>query len=105
MTRTRPFADLLAKIEADPVRRARVGERKRAIEDALVLADLRSQAGVTQREMAQALNVSQSRVSKIEHAEDLYLSTLRNYVEALGSHLEINTVFGDQTVELVESEK
>lgn len=105
MTRTRLFADLLAKIEADPVRRARIAERKRAFEDSLLLADLHGQMEVTQREIAQALNISQSRVSKIEHAEDLYLSTLRNYVEALGGHLEINAVFGDQTVELVESEK
>lgn len=101
MTRTRSFADLLGKIEADPTRRARIAERKRAIEDALLLADLRGQAGLTQREMAEVLNVSQSRVSKIEHAEDLYISTLRSYVAALGGHLEINAVFADHTVELV----
>jgi hypothetical protein len=36
----------------------------------------------------------------LEHKEDLYLSTLRDYVEALGGRLEIYAVFPDQTVSL-----
>jgi hypothetical protein len=40
-------------------------------------------------------------VSKIEHQEDIYLSTLREYVEAIGGELEIKVVFPDETVSLV----
>ncbi len=99
MTRkARPFAELEAKVMADPVRRARVEERVRAIEDALALAELRAQRGLSQREVARKLAVSQANVSRVERGGDLYLSTLRSYVEALGGHLEIAAVFDDERV-------
>jgi predicted transcriptional regulator len=56
--------------------------------------------GVTQEELAHALDVSQSNISRVERSEDLYLSTLRGYVEALGGRLEINAVFPDRTIPL-----
>jgi len=43
---------------------------------------------------------SQPNISRIEHQDDAYLSTLRSYVEALGGRLEVRAVFEDQTVEL-----
>jgi len=101
MTKTKPFAELAAKAKADPVRRARIEAYTRAIDDALALAELRNQRGVTQQEVAQTLNVSQANISRIEHREDVYLSTLRGYVAALGGRLEINAVFPDRSVSLV----
>jgi len=38
----------------------------------------------------------QPAISRIEHTEDVHLSTLRAYVEALGGRLEIAAVFGDE---------
>ncbi len=95
MTKTRPFAELAAKVKADPVRRARIAVEKLAIEDALSLAELRSQKNVTQQTMAKTLGVTQANISRIEHEEDLYLSTLRGYLAALGADLELNAVFPD----------
>jgi len=43
--------------------------------------------------MARRLQVSQASVSKLERREDLYLSVLRDYVEALGGTLELSAVF------------
>ena len=100
MTRHR-FLDLAAAAKADPVRRERIEQFTRAMEDAVALAELRQSSNVTQREMAESLEVSQANISRIEHEEDLYLSTLRGYVEALGGRLEINAVFPDRTVALV----
>jgi transcriptional regulator with XRE-family HTH domain len=71
------------------------------MEDVLALAELRQACGTTQREVAESLNVSQANVSRIEHEEDLYLSTLRGYVAALGGELELRAVFPDRTVTLV----
>ena len=105
MTKTRPFAELEAKVLADPVRRAQVAAAKRAMEDALALAELRNQQNVTQQEMAKTLGVSQANVSRIEHEEDLYLSTLRGYVAALGGELEVNAVFPDGKVTLVPAKR
>jgi DNA-binding XRE family transcriptional regulator len=105
MTKTKPFSEILEKITADPVRRERIAIYKRAMEDALALADLRASQGITQQEVAQTLGVSQSNISRIEHEEDLYLSTLRGYVEALGGRLEVNVVFPDATVSLIAAER
>jgi len=101
MTKTKPFAELAAKVKADPVRRERIETAKRATMDALALADFRARQAMTQKEMAQILGVTQSNISRIEHEEDLYLSTLREYLTALGAELEVNAVFPDGKVTLV----
>jgi len=100
MSRRGSFKELKAPIEADPSRRARVDERKHAMRDVLALAALRASREVTQEGLADALGVSQPNISRIEHQDDAYLSTLRSYVEALGGRLEVRAVFDDQTVEL-----
>ncbi|HEY7035464.1 MAG TPA: XRE family transcriptional regulator [Thermomicrobiales bacterium] len=99
--KSRPFADIAAEALADPVRRARIEERKRAIDAALALAELRTGRGVNQRAMAETLGVSQANVSRIEHEEGIYPSTLRKYVGALGGEIEITVVFPDEKVSLV----
>jgi transcriptional regulator with XRE-family HTH domain len=65
------------------------------MEDALALADLRERQGVTQVEVATRLGVNQGNISRIEHREDLYLSTLRGYVAALGGELQLVARFPD----------
>ncbi|MDQ2784673.1 MAG: helix-turn-helix domain-containing protein [Chloroflexota bacterium] len=87
-----------AEIDADPVRRARVESGKRAMETVLALAELRNARGVTQQDVAGRINSSQANVSRIEHEEDVYLSTLRAYIEALGGHLEMRAIFPDGEV-------
>ena len=104
MPRTKPFAELAAKVKADPESRAWIALEKQAIEDALTLAELRTRQNVTQQTMAQTLGVTQANISRIEHEEDLYLSTLRGYVAALGGELEVNAVFPDGKVTLVPAE-
>src|SRR5215216_3546801 len=104
MTTTRPFAELAEKVKADPVRRERIATYKRAMLDALALAELRAQRGVSQQDVAGKLGVTQANISRIEHEEDLYLSTLRSYVAALGGELEVNAVFADGKVALVPAD-
>ncbi|WP_432212051.1 XRE family transcriptional regulator [Bosea vestrisii] len=48
------------------------------------LRELRQIAGKAQADIASALNIKQPSVSKIEKQTDMYLSTLRSYVEAVG---------------------
>lgn len=105
MTRTRPFAELAAEAKADPVRRARIETYKRAMRDAIALAELRKQRGATQTDLAEVLEVTQANISRIEHEEDLYLSTLRDYVAALGGELELVAVFPDTTVTLAPTRR
>jgi DNA-binding XRE family transcriptional regulator len=103
--KTRPFAELVADLRADPERRERIAQLTRAMKDALALAELRQALGVAQREVAETLNVTQANVSRIEHEEDLYLSTLRAYVAALGGNLELRAVFPERTVTIAAGPK
>jgi DNA-binding XRE family transcriptional regulator len=100
MSGRRPFKELRASIDADPVRRARVVDAKHAMREALALSELRASRDVTQQVLAEALDVTQPNVSRIEHEDDVFLSTLRSYVEALGGRLEVRAVFDDLTVDL-----
>jgi transcriptional regulator with XRE-family HTH domain len=71
-------------------RRAKIDRRYRELRDEVEsLQQLRRAAGRAQIEIAAALRIKQPSVSKIEKQTDLYLSTLRSYVEALGGKLEL----------------
>ena len=72
-------ADMLAKMPHDHLRAARQ---------------------MTQVNLAQVLGVNQSAVSKLEKRTDMYLSTLRSYIEAMGGELEIQAVFPEGSVRI-----
>ena len=105
MARTRPFSELVTEVDADPVRRQRIESCKRAIRDAMALAELRTRRGATQTDLAGALGVTQANISRIEHEEDLYLSTLRGSVAALGGELGLLAVFPETTVTLAPTKR
>ena len=83
---------------SDPDWDAGVLERQQAMEDAVALAQLRQSRHVTQVQLAEHLGITQGNVSRLEGRGDIYLSTLRSYIQALGGHLEIAAVFDDQRV-------
>jgi len=71
-------------------RRARVEARAQELKDQVEgLGELRRVAGKAQVEIASVLRVKQPSVSKIEKQADMYLSTLRSYVEAIGGQLDL----------------
>ena len=85
---------------ADPEIAARAAvaraEAERMEQDYLrTLSQLRHARRLTQVQLAAALGVSQAQVSRIENQADLYLSTLRSYVEAMGGELQLHAVFPD----------
>ena len=59
---------------------------------------------MTQLQLGDAVGVHQSEVSKIEHRSDICISTLVDYVEALGGHLELRAVFPDRSVRISQFE-
>ena len=61
----------------------------------MALEELRSAKELTQSDMAEILDVPQSSISRIEQRADMYLSTLRNYIHAVGGELRIQAVFPD----------
>jgi transcriptional regulator with XRE-family HTH domain len=96
-----PFSELFA--EMSPEARARVDARVRETVARLRLADIREAIGQTQLVMAAKLKLGQASVSKIESATDMYLSTLRRYIEALGGELVISAKFPEGTVIPIDS--
>ena len=99
----RRFDDL--KHKASPEQRAeskRWAKQEAARLEALEmdLKAMRELLGKTQVEVATALKMSQGQVSETERREDLLLSTLRRYVEALGGELEVIANFGDKRIKL-----
>ena len=71
-------------------RRERIDARFQELKDEVEgLGELRRMAGKAQADVASALNIKQPSVSKIEKQADLYLSTLRSYVEAVGGQLDL----------------
>ncbi len=79
-------------------------ERVAEIEDELRLAAgltaLREQAGLSQRELARRLRVSQPRVAAIERASNITIEVLDQYIEAVGGQLEITIHQGTQRIPL-----
>jgi transcriptional regulator with XRE-family HTH domain len=98
------YAEREAEILRDPERRARIASEAAAILAANRLARLREQAGLTQTAVARILGISQSRVSKLERAEDLNISTLERYVAALGGELHVDARIGDEVIEMTADE-
>jgi DNA-binding XRE family transcriptional regulator len=98
----RKFNEIAAEIEANPDRRARVDAYERELrEQMLLLQKLREHQRVTQHELAEALGVAQSNISRIDHEDDPQVSTIRKFVEALGGELVLQAKIGDDTIDLL----
>jgi DNA-binding transcriptional regulator YiaG len=102
VARARHWKDVKAEaIERGQLTGEGLAEARRA-QDARIrayrLAQVRQAQHVNQTELAQRMQVSQSRVSRIERGElsATETGTLASYVEALGGTLEIVADFGDQ---------
>jgi transcriptional regulator with XRE-family HTH domain len=76
------------RMMADPMTAQRIRDEVANAHRSVALAELRSGV-VTQEEVAQILGVSQRRVSAIENATDVQISTLRSYLRSLGYSLEL----------------
>jgi transcriptional regulator with XRE-family HTH domain len=84
----RNLKQIIAALPTD--RQARIDARYREMKDEVEgLRELRQIAGKAQAEIATTLNIKQPSVSKIESQADMYLSTLRSYVEAIGGELDL----------------
>lgn len=66
------------------------------VSEEMALRELRKAHHRTQASMAKKLGIGQDGVSRLEQRSDLLLSTLRNYVEAMGGHLRLVAEFPDQ---------
>jgi hypothetical protein len=86
-----------------PESQARVAARVKEELALMPLHQIRNARRMTQTRLAELLEMDQGNISKLEQRTDMYLSTLRSYVEAMGGALEIRAVFpeGDVKIDLL----
>jgi hypothetical protein len=100
MARYKNYRTLREQVMAVPGAADEVEAYRRELLAEIGLYELRRRHEVSQPLLGERLEVSQSAISKLEHAEDLRLSTLRDYVGALGGRLEVRACFEDGDVTL-----
>lgn len=95
------------KHKASPEVRAQLKREAHAELQRIGFEKLREARQQTQVAVAEKLHVGQGSISRIEKQSDFLLSTLREYVAALGGQLELRAVFpeGDFLIESLGTEK
>jgi hypothetical protein len=68
------------------------------------LQELRRARELSQTRIAEILGREQGDVSKLEHRTDMYVSTLRSYIEAMGGRLDIIAHFPEGDVRITQFE-
>ncbi len=85
-----------------PLAAARVASRAADEIRGLTLRELRLDLDLTQAELADAAQMTQSELSRLESRADHRISTLRRYIEALGGEIEITALIGRRRVKLTD---
>jgi len=94
----RKFAELEARMA--PESRARSDMVFQELAAEMPMHELRQAKALSQAAVAKRLQITQAAVSKLEHRADVYVSTLRDYIEAMGGRLEIVARFPDGEVRI-----
>src|SRR5271154_5782868 len=92
---SRNVNDIIRKLT--PRQRKKVEARAaQLIAEEMTLQQLRQACRLTQQRVARSLRIGQEGVSKIEKRSDLLISTLRDYIEAMGGQLALVVQFSDR---------
>lgn len=83
-----------------PERQERIRNRTEELLAELPLQELRQARALSQAELAEVLGLNQATISKLERRTDMYLSSLRRFVEAMGGELEISASFPEGRVRI-----
>ena len=89
----RTFRDYMASLPEERRRKIEEGTQKLIFAYQLEMA--RKARKVSQKQLAAALRVSQPAIAKMEHEEDMKLSTLKRLVEGMGGTLRVEAEFPD----------
>lgn len=99
----RNFKELQAKMSPESIARSEAMARAAIAE--MALDELREARRLTQAQLAATLSVDQGSISKMERRTDMYISTLRNFIQAMGGELHIRADFPDGSVEITQFEQ
>ena len=96
MSGRHPFSELTK--DFTPERRRRIDGMRKELLAEMPLHELRRARALTQRDMAKTLKVNQPAVSKLEQRADVYMSSPRSYIDAVGGKLKIVAEFPEGEV-------
>jgi DNA-binding transcriptional regulator YiaG len=92
------FSDLRAQMKPEARQSAEAAAQTMLAE--MPLNELRQARGLSQKMLAELLHVQQPSIAKIEKRTDIYISTLRSPIEAMGGELEIVARFPEGSVKI-----
>jgi transcriptional regulator with XRE-family HTH domain len=96
----KPFRTLREKMS--PEARDAAEQKTWAMLRDMPLQELRQARQLSQEQLATLLQVKQASISKLERRTDMYISTLRHFIEAMGGELEITATFPDGVVRITQ---
>jgi transcriptional regulator with XRE-family HTH domain len=96
----KPFRSLREKMS--PAAQAEAVQKTQALLREMPLQELRHARQLSQEQLATILQVKQASISKLERRTDMYISTLRQFIEAMGGELEITARFPDGVVKITQ---
>ena len=99
---SKPYSILRGKMK--PAARKKAAEKTKALLAEMPLQELRHARNLSQEQLARTLSVKQPSVSKLEQRTDMYISTLRNFIKAMGGDLEIIARFPDGSIQINQFE-
>ena len=91
---SRTLNDLMASLPEE--RRQHIEARAATLLEQEILRQLRKTLGLSQKDLAGLMHITQPAVSKLERQTDMQLSTLAGIVQAMGGTLEITARFPDR---------
>ena len=95
---TKPFNELRKKMS--PASQTRADTLTKQMLAEMPLHQLRQAMNLTQEELASTLNVKQATISKLERRDDMYISTLARFIDAVGGELEVRARFPNGDVKI-----
>jgi DNA-binding XRE family transcriptional regulator len=87
-----------------PEQEAEIARRVREAAGVMTLYQLREARNLTQVNLAKVLNINQGAVSKMEKRTDMYVSTLRNFIQAMGGQLQVKAIFPEGEIQIDQFE-
>ena len=87
-----------------PEAEKRIQESVKEAVAVMTLHQLREARSLTQVNLAKVLQINQGAVSKMEKRADMYVSTLRNFIQAMGGQLQVKAIFPEGEIQIDQFE-
>ena len=77
-----------------------VEKKLKQLQQEMALAEVRKAMSLTQTDLAEILHIKQAALARLENRTDMYISSLRKYIKALGGELNIIACFPEGDVHI-----